>query len=312
MKLSDLYRKLNVLPALIVITYILLVLDTLKYPGFVGKHLFIDARVFFATSVVLLFLRPVTTGIQWFIFKTGFAVMAGVTLFYIWFSILEATHFTNYVLSKYHFSLEGLVYVFMFSVVVYISSKLRSTILSNINGRLIWQGVVFFLVAYASVLNIGVSLKNAVEGDLYVFTHLSASYDQKMYYQWHGFYFYMLFIKNNTPENASIVIPPQIAPWWTSSGNLSLVRYFLYPRTVIQYNTPEIPDLKSLHRDTYIMIAWGEWGCDRYGCGGWPIQIIKAREAIFEDTDSSGVKDIKQNFVYDPRDTANPFGLLKI
>jgi hypothetical protein len=129
--------------------------------------------------------------------------------------------------------------------------------------------------------------------------------------QWGDFYKYMVFVKNNTPEDASIVIPPQIAPWWTRSGNSLLVKPFLYPRKLIQYETADIPNIKSIPPGTYIMIAWGEWECDTKGCGAWPVQSIKASEVIFKDS-SFGVKEVIQNFTYDPKDTGNPFGLLKI
>jgi len=155
-------------------------------------------------------------------------------------------------------------------------------------------------------------LKNSLGEDIFIALHLNNSYDQKMYYQWGNFYNFMLFVKNNTPENASIVIPPQLEPWWSRSGNLFLVRSFLYPRNIIQYQTEEIPDVDLLPSNTYIMVAWGEWGCDMGVCKGWPEQTIKVKKAIYKDSNSVGVKETRENFVYDPVDTSNPFGLLKI
>ena len=61
------------------------------------------------------------------------------------------------------------------------------------------------------------------------------------------------------------------------------------------------------------MVAWGEWGCEREGvCRGWPVESIKVREFIIKDSESSDVKEIRQNILYDPADTSNPFGLLKL
>jgi len=312
MKLKVLYQKPFILTFLIAITYVFLILDTVKYPGFIGKHFLVDARIYFAISAVLLFIWPLKSRLLKFILKTSFATMAGLLLIYVWFSVVEATHYANYVLSKYHFSLEGLIYVLLFSVMVFIVPKIEIQKLAKVEVKNFWQVILFLFAAYTVVVNVGGSLKTASVSDIYVILHLKDSYDQKMYDEWGDFYNYMHFVKNNTPENANIVIPPQIEPWWTRSGNLRLVRYFLYPRNLIQYGTEEIPDVKSLPQGTYIMIAWGEWGCDQYGCKGWPEQTIKTKEAIYKNPNSFGVKEIKENFLYNPIDTSNPFGLLKL
>jgi hypothetical protein len=308
--LKQLYQSPLVLAALIAFTYVFLLLDTLKYPGFTGNHFLIDARVYVAVSIGLLLIWPLSPRILKVILRISFVGLAIMLSIYIWFSVAEATHYINYVLSQYNLSLQGLVYVPVFSAMIFVVSKIRLKNAILLKGRNIWQTMLIIIIAYALISNIGASLENAVEQDIYIFAHPQSSYDQKMHYQWHEFYHYMLFVKNNTSEDASIIIPPQLAPWWTSSGNEPLVRYFLFPRNLIQYKTETIPDIKSVQPGTLIMVAWGEWECDLHGCKGWPTQVIKSKKAIFKAPNSSDLGETKENFLYDPKDASRPYGLL--
>ena len=305
--------KYEIFPSLlIVLTYALLILDAVKYPGFIGNHFFIDAKIYSAIVIVLLLFVNTKSKILDFVLKINTTVLILSSIIYVFFSYLEGSHYQNFVLSSYHFHLDGLVFVVLFSLSIFLISKFKSKESKPIKIKNSGYYILMFLIAYTLVSNVGTSLSKSLSGDIYVFTHIEDSYDQKMFFQWGNFYNYMVFVKNNTPENAGIVIPPEIAPWFTRTGSAQLVRHFLYPRKLIQFETAEIPDLKSLPGGTYIMIAWGDWECERYGCGVWPEQTIKAKEAILKDPDSSRVKEIRENFIYDPKDTTTPFGLLKI
>jgi hypothetical protein len=96
-----------------------------------------------------------------------------------------------------------------------------------------------------------------------------------------------------------------------SSGNAGLVKYFLYPRNLIQFPAETIDNIGSLPANTYIMIYKGEW-CNGGDCQIWPVQTIKSEEVIFEKSGSTNVGEIEQNFIFDPKDASNPFGLLKL
>ena len=71
----------------------------------------------------------------------------------------------------------------------------------------------------------------------YIVQNPRASYDQKMRTEWKDFYDYMVFVKNVIPEEATVIIPPSnnSQSVYQLLGNISLVRFFLYPRTVINY-----------------------------------------------------------------------------
>ena len=312
MNLKNLYQRSFLLPLAILFTYFCLLLDTIKYPGFIGNHFFIDAKMYLAIVITLLLFVNTKSKILDFVLKINTIVLILSSTVYVFFSYLEGSHYQNFVLSVYHFHLDGLVFVPLLSLSIFLISRFKPKAPKPVGIKNGGYYILIFLAAYTLVSNVGTSLQKSLDGDIYVFTHIGDSYDQKMFFQWGNFYNYMVFVKNNTPENAGIVIPPEIAPWFTRTGSAQLVRRFLYPRKLIQFETAEIPDIKSLPGGTYIMIAWGDWECERYGCGVWPEQPIKAKEVIFKDPDSTNVKEVRQNFTYDPKDTTTPFGLLKI
>lgn len=300
------------LPIAIIFTYGCLLLDTIKYPGFVGNHFLIDSRIYFAVVIVLLFIMESKSRILNFVLRINSAVLLLSAGVYLIFAIIEGIHFPNYVLATYHFHPDGLIYVVLFNVSIFLITKLNLNLKKPFQLKNLGYLILIFLTTYTLIASVGLSMQKAFAGDFYAAGHVTNSYDEKMYFQWHDFYNYMLFVKYSTPENANVVIPPEIAPWWTRSGNLYLVRSFLYPRNTIQYDSEKIPDLNALPTDTYIMVAWGEWGCDIGLCKVWPQETIKAKEAIFMDRKSPNIQDIKENFKYDPKDTSTPFGLLKL
>lgn len=300
------------LTLLIPFTYLTLLMDTFKYPGFVGNHFLIDSRVYLAVTVVALSFSLIRTRVLRNILNLNLIVMPIIVLAFVWFSEIEATNYINYVLSKFHLSLNGLVYLLLFSLLIFAISGLKATGLNiNKSRNVVYKVLIISLIASSFVINMYAIGKDAAVTDSYVFSHLKSSYDEKMFSQWGDFYNLMTFVKNNTPSDSTIIIPPQISPW-LSTGNLSLVRYFLYPRNLFQYQTEEIPDIKSFPAGTYILISQGEWGCEGLGCKEWPVQQIKAEKVVYKEPNSVNVKEIRQNFLYNPNGTGNPFGLLDL
>lgn len=84
--------------------------------------------------------------------------------------------------------------------------------------------------------------------------NLHKSFDEKMRLKFGKFYDYMVFVKENTPENANIGIPPQKVPWLTT-GNGAYVYYFLYPR--IPSNSP-IDSLSNNPEMTHVLLVNGD------------------------------------------------------
>lgn len=95
-------------------------------------------------------------------------------------------------------------------------------------------------------------------------------------------YDYYEFVKNNTPEDARILIPPQGLPW-PRIGNSAYSRYFLYPRYLVSGKEKEPGiDLKKENMQ-YVMVSWGEVNLFQYGyTHGWPKFGIPAKMIIWE------------------------------
>ena len=164
--------------------------------------------------------------------------------------------------------------------------------------------LVFLLFYFFSTRLIG-SIHTTFSNITFMTTHLNYSYDQKMRHVWGFYYDYMRFIKDNTPEDSTILIPPQDGHW-LSSGNMWLTRYFLYPRRLVQGEDYKIPHSGY----DYVLISKGEWQSDTIDWG-WPKEIVSAEKILYIDPNTLKILEIKKDF--DPNDPYNKYawGLIK-
>ena len=312
MNLKKLYQKLHILPLLILFTFLCLLTEIIKYPGFIGNYFYIDVKVYIAITIVLLLFTDVKSKFLGFILKANKIFLIAISLVYLTFSLLEGAHYTNYVLATYKIHLDSMILLVLFSLFVFLVEKFKGE-MPKVKGKM---GIVylmfatlitFFIVKSANyVCNLGV-MQNS-----YILFHLKSSYDDKMTYQWGKFYQFMVYVRDNTPEDSTIVIPPEQDPWLMGSGNDNFVRAFLYPRKIVQ-ELLEIKDVKIYGENTYILITWGKEACKPDpGCHGWPKQEIKASRIIYKDPDSTNVVEVRENTIYDPTDDKYVYGLIKI
>jgi len=82
---------------------------------------------------------------------------------------------------------------------------------------------------------------------------LGSSYDEKMRRRWGWYYDFISFIKENTPEDANILFPPQ-SNQYSKIGNLGLNSYFLLPRGLHHGNEQTV---QSLTPPVYLVICKG-------------------------------------------------------
>ncbi|MGA3291913.1 MAG: hypothetical protein ABSC49_02060 [Candidatus Microgenomates bacterium] len=312
MNLKRLYQNSVLLPVLIVFTYFCLIVDTVKYPGAVENHFFIGAPVFFAITVTLLLLLDTDSKLMKLVFKANTIFLTVISLIYIVLNLIEGANFTNYILNVYHIHLDGLVYVVIFSLFVFLISKFKSSFPGSIKGLGLLYPAIVLAVTFFMVDNVPYITNMAVSRDSYILFHLGSSYDDRMYYQWGIFYQYMIFVRNNTPTDATIVIPPEEGAWLMGTGEPNFVRAFLYPRTI----TPEsinIPNLQAFGPNTYILIAWGQEECNPdSGCHGWPRQDIKVQKIIYKDPNSSSVIETETNAIYKLGGSQYVYGLIEL
>lgn len=295
----------------IIFTYLVLLLETVKYPGFIGNHFFIDAKVYFALVITLLLFVNTKSKILRFIFKVNNIVLILLSAVYLIFVLLEGANFQNYVLATFHFHLDGLILPVLFSLLLFFVDKYKNLITKSVKGLGIIYPTIVLLLIYFMVKNLAYVSDLAFNRDAYIVFHLTDTYDQKMYYRWADFYRFMVFVRNNTPTDATIVVPPQQDPWLIGTGNLRFVRAFIYPRNLIQ-GTLILPDLKSFEPNTYLLISWGKEECKPDGCHGWPRQDIKATKIIYKDPNSDKVIEVKENATYSLKDTKYVYGLIKL
>jgi hypothetical protein len=116
----------------------------------------------------------------------------------------------------------------------------------------------------------------------------------------------MEFIKDSTPPDATILIPPQ-ASHWLSTGNSSLDLYFLYPRKLVHGDIYSLPETNY----DYVLISWGLWQ-DNTVPFGWPKENIKSKEIIYWDEGRNLSKIIYGDYVYKEGGNNYNWGVIKV
>lgn len=319
MNSKTLYQKLkqllsSITSLVIVFTYICLLVETLKYPGFIGNHFFIDVKVYVTLAIVLILFTNIESKLLGLILKANRVFLVVISFIFLTLSLIEGAHYTNYVLATYRVHLDSMILLVLFSLFIFLAEKFKGE-LSNINikGKM---GVIYLvfvsLITFFIVKSANYVGNIAITQNSHILFHLRNSYDDKMTYQWKVFYQFMVFVKNNTPEDATIVIPPEQDPWLMGSGNENFVRAFLYPREIAK-ETLEIKDLGIYGENTYILITWGKEACNPDpSCHGWPKQKIKASRIVFKEPDSTNVVEVRENTTYDPTDVKYVYGVIEL
>jgi hypothetical protein len=311
MNLKKLRQNSFLLALAIVFTYVCLFLETVKYPGFVGNHFYIDAKVYFALTLVLTLFSTSKSKFLKLIFKINSLLLPILLIVYLGLAALEGAHYTNYILATFHIHIDGMVILVLFSLLLYVFNKFKNLLPKNICALGIIYPAIVLSIVYFVIVNLTYVVNQAVNRDAYIIFHPLSTYDQKMFYQWGDFYRFMVFVKNNTPSDANIVIPPQQDPWLIGTGNPHFVRSFLYPRNIIR-EMLIIPDVKVFGPNTFILISWGKEECKPTGCHGWPRQDIFAKRIMYKDPNSESVIETKVNAIYKLEDDKYVYGVIEL
>lgn len=104
------------------------------------------------------------------------------------------------------------------------------------------------------------------------------NYDEKMRYKWGKYYDYMVFVRDNTPADAVIAIPPQMDPW-QRPGNGALDYYFLYPRVTSNSSLDKIADDPFL---THVLVVRGDHTEEDWS--RWPKFDIPTKKIIYPES----------------------------
>lgn len=291
------------------VTLFISLIEVVTYSGFFQK------RVFFLNPHLLLI---VVLGFALFfkfnkrtrdfyntaVFKVNFLLMLILAGSYLIFNIMERKHFPNYVFSKFHLHPSGIILPLLLSLILFFVSSRLGLFERNILNIFI----PFLLLANLSRIDF-----TRIIADLkFIFFNRNLETTEKMKIKVGSFiYDYSQFIKNNTPENATILVPPQNNPW-PQTGNVGYFRYFLYPRRLIngQEFDPGI-DLRENKID-YVLIAWGESKIEGSHKHGWPKFDLEAEKIIYYYPDSRRQKSFYEDYTYKDSAGSNVWGIIQI
>jgi hypothetical protein len=91
------------------------------------------------------------------------------------------------------------------------------------------------LAVFTAALLVQPSLQKKARDLMFAAQRPFATYDDKMRLQMGITYDYLVFVRAHTPESAVVLVPFADYPL-PHLGNLSVVRYFIYPRDAVQQN----------------------------------------------------------------------------
>lgn len=296
-----------IFPFLVFFAYLSLLVEAYKYIGFLSKHIFFDSRYFLILALVsgVLLMGRKQNIFCVLTFKiNNFFVLPISVVVYLIMQFLESFYFNNYVFSTYHLQPSIFFYIVVFCFVLFIISKLRSDKSSRFDILLLILPILF-------IDNLTKVLDSAINSDIFIVTHINFSYSDKMRESWGIYYNFTQFIKENTPENSSILIPPQGYPWFLTS-NIGFDRYFLYPRNLI--NGGEKDSGVNLDNIDYVLIDYGETTISQYGFTNiWPKFNVNGKYIIYWNPSDGSTRQFDSGkYVYNAKDNINQWGIIQL
>ncbi len=321
------FLKINyfLFPFLYPLVICLILLEAYMYSGFLAKNIFIPLKlILFLFVIAGVLVNSIEAKIP-SLRKRKFSQISYRGLFWINLIILlvsllavsifiaiDDAHFDGYVYTHlFHLQPRVLRAIPLMGIFILVFNLLGPN-LGLIKKRLKSINFVFIIILVLLLSeNLIMLLPKMFYRTAFVISHLNFTYDQKMEAKWGDFYNYMVFVRENTPEDAIIMYPPQKYPWM-NVGNGGLIRYFLYPRHIVQNYSNEYAQIEG--SADYVMIAWGGWSCEAERCHGWPKIKVPAEWMLYKKKNSIEIENKFEDTVYNPDDNINheAWGLIKI
>jgi len=322
----------SIFPYLMTLSFFFMLLESYMYIGFLRKFILVDSRFFLVLSILsIIFIvysrassrKHTLSKVEDIVLNLNALLFFPLLVFYLIMIVSNSVKYQNYIFTTFHIQPQNFFNVVILSFLLFVLKFINFIRGAN---RLILSKViqnhftmsnnyrvksVLFIVIYPFTLYIFINLFSVFHKDInnlvFISTHINYSYDQKMEEYWGFYYDFIKFVKDNTPENSVIVIPPQETPWLTE-GNEWVDRYFLYPRKLVQGTYDSLPDGDF----DYVMVAWGTWNTPDKERYGWPKVNVKAEKIIYINSKDNAMYDYFGN--YDPKDQRNQesYGLIEI
>jgi|GEM_PF-4144392 len=314
-KTNNIYEKLFLVISLLLVgLFTVLLSEFFMYVGFIKNNTGISINFFVVLSVIIitifrLIISKFNKKHVGIVFRLNKLIFYTLIFIFVILLFLEYLMYPNFVYSKFNLDLQGAVPVLFVSFYLWIIGfwKLSYTLDKKLP---ITIELLFYAICMILINSLNITFQDAMKKNVFIIKHIKYNYFQKMNEQWGLSYRYLMFVKANTEENSSIVIPPQTMIWY-ATGNAGIVRYFLYPR-IIASTGYTFGKFFDYYNYDYVLISWGEWPDGNKNDYGWPKEKINAEKIIYWDDATNLIKTEYKN--YDPSDKENykSWGIIKI
>jgi hypothetical protein len=247
-----------------------------------------------AVSLALLILALFVTGADYFYFDNY--SFARFHLIPVQVSLSFASVATNYIVLKY---------------LVSKTSQPTSTL---------FYFFPLYLIMFSALARLPALIAATITKPALAVSQRNLSFDDKLKLVYGEDIEFINFVRQNTPQKSSILIPPSRLPW-RHTGHPEIMRSFLYPRTVItasQFSQiEELPLLsdeelkQSLSQVDYVLISSEEDGNpgDEYQL--WPDFAIEADYILLYDFQTKSVTKIEDDYQPEAHRINKSWGLIK-
>ena len=289
--------------------------EAVIYSGFVLNFIKIDISkisliVGLLAFVILLFKLTKKTFLPVRFEKVISIVGALTIVLFVILKIVNRLAYPTFIFNTVHIQPDALKWAALIaalSIVVVWTPQIKFKKLLNIQS-----GILAFVLLIIG-FNLYQIYKSEWQDFQYIIANPKATYDDKMGYKLCPiFYDYTLFINRYTPEDSTLLMPPQSFPW-PYVGNGGMLRYFVYPRNIIngeEYVSPSTEELKNID---YVLLNWGETEETQGGyTHEWRKFDVEAEKIIFMNEDGSFGGEVKGDYHYNDYKGKKVWGLIVV
>lgn len=280
-------------------------LESFTYAGFVLRHfnqVWGIGVLFMVPLIFLVFKKIYNTNILKNILMLLSFFMVCI---YCTIDLLDKVLYSNFVFSRLHIQ----PYLFLLPTLLISCAFLVNNVKKRKIDLFLHAALLLVLISFLIIDGRNIVRKLGK----YKLENLRLGYDQKMEMIIGKITFnYIGFIKENTPENSTILVPPMAYPW-PQIGNIAYIRYFLYPREFINGGEKD-PKINTKDID-FVLIDYGEdSSLFEYGYTNvWPKFNVEAEYIIYwnpRDLTSKRIDNV--DYVYQEGEDSENWGVIKV
>lgn len=274
-------------------------IESVSYHGYINKQIGIDSYLIYIFSSVLLIITSSKISIPKLLRKIYLLGVIALSILYILIILLETINYPNYIFSNFHIN--------PLTFQLFTATAWWVYFLLSANSWV--KALLLAVIIYISVDGFGRTLGLAGLGISEAVINSNLTYSEKMTKAYPGFYPVMKKIASITPQDATLYIPPQSNPW-ELEGNAAMVRYFLYPRKIINLDD-QLSPLTQKVSNSYLLISRGTAESRKTAYDyGWPKNSVDYSRS-WQISPSGEIVSESYNSTYNPADNWE-WGLLEL